>query len=349
MINILFEGFLYENHSYSLSNYFLLKQLLKMDNLNVYVKRIPFFKETQFFEEKLDYKEYNGEKVDLVYRSAYPINTKTNGMKTVVFVTCETDISQIEFDREPKEFEKDSNLYFVTPSQKSKMNLCKNNKKLMDKTFVIPHGIDTDFFKKINTFEFDTYTFLNISAGSQNKNVNFIVDTFKEFKKRYSANARLVLKLNSDIYKDTISKYLDNDIIVITKNYSCTDMNYLYNSCNCYVSAGIYEGFDLPVLEAACVGLSIIAPDQSPQNSFVPKENQIKCIQTKHIMSISKESIYTLSFESAIQKYKDAYDGKLKKCEVSRQHDIKNISFQLVDYFFKKIILKQKNEKHFEY
>ena len=122
MLNILFEGFLYENHSYSLTNYFLLKELLKMDNTNIFVKRIPFFSKTNFFEEKLNYKEYNNEKIDIVYRSYYPINTKTNGVKTCVFITCEESFGAIDIDRSINEILNDSNLFFITPSLKSKMN-----------------------------------------------------------------------------------------------------------------------------------------------------------------------------------------------------------------------------------
>jgi hypothetical protein len=124
-------------------------------------------------------------------------------------------------------------------------------------------------------------------------------------------------------------------------------MSLLYNKAECYISAGIYEGFDLPILEASACHLPCIIAEKSPQRNLIPQQNQFECFEKK--IFGTKEKLFEPKFESLVQKITDAYNRKLKVADVlGREYDINIIARQIVDYFFKKIILKQRNEKYFE-
>jgi hypothetical protein len=51
-------------------------------------------------------------------------------------------------------------------------------------------------------------------------------------------------------------------------------MNDLYNSADCYISAGVYEGFDVPILESQYMGLITLCRKKAPMAKLVPNKNR---------------------------------------------------------------------------
>lgn len=62
-------------------------------------------------------------------------------------------------------------------------------------------------------------------------------------------------------------------IFLVSAEYSSNEMRSLYHSATHYISVSRGEGWDLPMMEAACAGLQLIAPDHSGYSEYVKPED----------------------------------------------------------------------------
>jgi glycosyltransferase involved in cell wall biosynthesis len=277
MKKILFEVFTGNYHSYACVWYFTLKYL-KFDDYEILIKKVPFLNNAGYAENEielfdtLNLREYSGETVDIIVRCVYPYNVKPDPIspdaKIIVFNTCEySRFDASQFNLSYNEIIKNEKLFFLTPSRKSDC-------LFKDRSFVLPHGIDpTIYYPK--PIKHDTFTFLNISAGSKNKNLPVLISAFYKILKM-GIKAKMILKICTDIYINTIpdaiknlglenDKLLSDNLTVITGNHTFAEIAALYNSSDCYLSAGCAEAFDLGIAESSSCGLPVICTDLSPQ------------------------------------------------------------------------------------
>ena len=54
-----------------------------------------------------------------------------------------------------------------------------------------------------------------------------------------------------------------------------------YSACDCYVTASLWEGFDMPVVEAQACGKSVVAYDVCSHPEVVKKGILVKAKDTK--------------------------------------------------------------------
>lgn len=187
MINILFEGWPFLQHSYGQVLAFKLIHLYKLygskgklgHKINIYIKEVEYFNSNWYKTQKLVYNEeyniilqnfpkYNNEHIDLIYRISYPynINCNNNDIPICVFYTSEfayldsnyfkvnnTNIKDY-LNRQNTNIKdylnKHNNIYFTAPSLWSANGL---NNYIFDtnRNRVITHGVDTTIFYKHST------------------------------------------------------------------------------------------------------------------------------------------------------------------------------------------------------
>lgn len=309
MLRIKAEVCLYNYHSYAIVNYFLLKHL---KNVEVFIELKNFLPNQEFKEEKLKLPMYHNQDYDIVFRSSFPYNCSADkhGKPVILFYTSEFDKPQLENFSHPISDFKKNKIHLLTCSQKSKNSFLGYlpSKKIT----VIPHGIDTSIFKR-EKIKQEKYTYLHISALSGNKNVEMIIDAYKQIK---DSSTQLIIKCNSDIYK--IPKYLDfTDVKLITDNYSFEQMNELYNSADCYVSAGYYEGFDIPILESQYFGLTTLCHKKAPMSKLVPVKNRFDSVDELAVLMNMAQCgmLNTTPFNDVIYSYESIAESFVNLCK----------------------------------
>ena len=227
-------------------------------------------------------------KADATYRISFPYNlTPAKSDRLFVFGTTEyQNLTKDMFCLEGSALYKDLPLTIITPSNWSKEGFLKSGFKV-DQVKVVPHGVDLSTFRPIRSELRDQYrgllgasgesfVILTVGAMTNNKGVDILLDAYIRLKKKYP-HIKLVLKDQSNLYgfsaNDLVSIYCKeknidpttkdivnaiSGIVCIAENLDLNQLNGLYNAADCYVSPYRAEGFNLPPLEAAASGLSLI-------------------------------------------------------------------------------------------
>jgi len=277
--------------------------------------------------------------VDLVYRIAYPYDLSySRGVYSdnlykkvplILFYTAEFQkLTEKNFvNGDANDFIKrcfDKRILPVTPSNYSAEAL---RKKKFD-PLVIPHGVDVekykpligserDEFRDLYDIPQDAFVFLNVGAMTGNKNVKLILKSFYKIS-LFKENVYLVLKGIGDLYAtkenvNTALKQLVKDgsipkkqwrsishrLVYIDELYSYKEMCTLYNSCDCYLSPYLAEGFNLPVLESIACGTPVIVSKGGPTDDFTTNDfaRYPKTFQCKS----ENDEIYLVVDEGSLQ------------------------------------------------
>jgi glycosyltransferase involved in cell wall biosynthesis len=224
------------------------------------------------------------EKVDVSIKFVYPfdITPDSNARYTIIFMTCEFNYISCVMDT----YELCDNVFILTPSEYSKKGLVSSGFPA-EKVFVVPHGYDripTKFTKEQlrKNYNIPTNDFIFYHCGSMtaNKNISSLLIAF-EMVYRGNNNVTLLLKGVDNIYGSynlfletcqTIQKKTEmtchSKILYIGNEVSYEIMAEFYELADCYVSPFLAEGFNLPVLEAACHGLEVICTRGGPPDEF---------------------------------------------------------------------------------
>lgn len=286
-MNILFRGWFNIYHSYANVSYFLLKQLKNKKDLNIFVQQMPFYNPNwiEKYENDLDLPIYTNQKIDLVINMYFPyIYDKELEVPQIIFFTTEFPFFNDKFWNlsleEIRKHTQQKKLFLLTCSQKSAQPLL----DLSLPVFIIKHGFDSQFFfpsnfnfRNIMDIKDSQKVFLNISSCTGNKNLKTLILAFSELiKTEGNEECILILKGINDLYHSQILliNTIDNhklDLKIsnfrfIFDSLSFSDLNTLYNSADVYVSCGIDEGFDVPIVEAKACGLKVITHEKSPNN-----------------------------------------------------------------------------------
>lgn len=109
---------------------------------------------------------------------------------------------------------------------------------------------------------------LYVGDGRSHKNINEIIKIFRKLKIQHKYNGQLILVGNIQQYlSEDLDKY--NDVIFKT-NISDTELIDLYKTCEAFIFISKYEGFGLPILEAAKYGKKIITSNNSSLTEISP-------------------------------------------------------------------------------
>ncbi|XOA43109.1 MAG: glycosyltransferase family 4 protein [Candidatus Nealsonbacteria bacterium] len=161
------------------------------------------------------------------------------------------------------EYVKSEQFYVVTLSESSKKDILKYFPALEGRTFVVYCFISKKWkrIKSQNSLEYDLQVvskdkfFLTVGRYIPTKNTLNIV---KAFERRSSVfeDFKLVIVGRKGWYKE-LNHYLENyksDDIFLFDNIEEKDLFPLYKNCYGLISASIYEGFGLPLIEARFCG-----------------------------------------------------------------------------------------------
>ena len=215
--------------------------------------------------------------------------------------------------------------------------------EVFDKIKIIPHGVNRDIFKNLNTEKKDdTFKFL-CSKGWRGTNwdrggVQYLLQAYaEEFKKE--EKVQLTLKLNPSYIKpEMIQQSLDALKLkepVPTIHINCDaatleQLNTLYNSADCFVCPTRAESFNLPGLEAMSCGLPTIQTRYGGQVDYMNDKNSL-FIDYELSMSEEKQMYEgvqwaTPKIEDIRKKMRWAFENQDKIKEMGKQaeEDSKN-------------------------
>ena len=318
MISVLFEGWRLLQHSYGNVLAFLLIHLWKQygpDKTNeiiFYVRECSYNDINWKNNQKLTYSkeynrilknlnQYNGEKVDIIYRQTYPYNLEPPHIpKTPVCVFYTSEFAVLNnsyFHHDPKQdirsyLIKNPNFYFTAPSEWSARGMIPY---LEDKTRnnIISHGVDTSIFyrhsndsirqqirRKYNVLD-NEILLINIGAMTMNKGIFLILEALHHLVIIKKLPFKLLLKGMTDLYKsrefvDTYINHLGynttalkSHIIFIDGTLSYVEINNLFNASDLYISPYLAEGFGLTMLEALASGLRVLVPKTGSASDYI--------------------------------------------------------------------------------
>jgi len=306
------------NHSYSLINQFQLLELIKKDEITLYHQNMPYFLSSwspKVNNSGLDndnkdiinsIKEYNNEDVDTVLNITTSYKLFDKKCKNVTFMVVEYTLDKNQLgDTKVGELTENNNIV-ITPSNWSKNKLIVSGLKA-DKIFIIPHGVDTNIFKPYTASYKETlrknlsqniskkdFVFLNIGGPFHNKGLDVLLNAFSKVL-LLNKNVKLIIKYNEELYKISLNNYIStvikdtntrnnviNNIILINKTLSLSELNKLYNCADLYISSYRAEGYNIPVLEATAAGLNVLVTEGGSTDDFVLSEQttKIKSVKT---------------------------------------------------------------------
>ena len=305
MISVLFEGWRLLQHSYGNVLAFLLVHLWKQYGPNKTNEIIFYVRECSYHDinwknnQKMTYspeyniilknfKQYNGEKVDIIYRQTYPYNLEPPQIERTpvcVFYTSEFAVlNNSYFNHDPRHdirsyLIKNQHFYFTAPSEWSSRGMS-NYLEDKSRNRVISHGVDTSIFyrhsndsirrqirRKYNILD-NEILLINIGAMTMNKGIFLILDALYNLVIIKKLPFKLLLKGMTDLYKsrefvDALgynTTALKSHIIFIDGTLNYSEINDLFNSSDLYISPYVAEGFGLTMLEALASGLCVLVP-----------------------------------------------------------------------------------------
>ena len=319
MISVLFEGWRLLQHSYGNVLAFLLIHLWKqygpdkMNEIIFYVRECSYhdinWKNNQKLTYSLEYnrilqnlKQYNGEKVDIIYRQTYPYNLEPPQTPTptpvCVFYTSEFAVlNNSYFHHDPRQdiknyLIKNPNFYFTAPSEWSSRGMTPylDDKK---RNQIISHGVDTSIFyrnsndsirrqirRKYNVLD-NEILLINIGAMTMNKGIFLILEALHHLVIIQKLPFKLLLKGMTDLYKsrEFVDAYINHlgynkttlksHIIFIDGTLNYSEINNLFNSADLYISPYLAEGFGLTMLEALASGLRVLVPRTGSASDYI--------------------------------------------------------------------------------
>lgn len=166
----------------------------------------------------------------------------------------------------------------------------KEHKQLLDKTYLIPHGVDFSVFnqkvKPLADVQNDAFTFLFVGGWAQGMNdrkgLQFLIQAFSEEFKREDP-VELIIKINT-VYNDP-NWTVENEVTklglpedrpsmpVILSSLTNDKLASLYKNADVFVCTTMCEGFGLIFGEALSCGIPVITTGYGGQTDFCTNIN----------------------------------------------------------------------------
>jgi len=190
----------------------------------------------------INFKEYNNEKVDIIYRITFPYDItvfeNNKNIPKCIFYTSEfKEIDYTYFkatypENIIEESEKEEyisifinyfrNIYFTSPSMWSSNGIIpyfKSDESICNRNKIITHGVDTTIFNRLQNNKFirnkirqeygvvDTDILLiNIGSMSTNKGIHLVIELLHHLINKFGkTNYKLILKGNSDLHNSKLN------------------------------------------------------------------------------------------------------------------------------------------------
>ena len=199
---------------------------------------------------------------------------------------------------------------------------------------VIPNGVDTVFFLPSET-KSDIFTFLFVGRFQAQKNLFFLLKTFKELTLKTHKPLKLLM-VGDGPQNNELQQYA-NDLGLTNIEWlgwkTKKELVLLYQSSHCFLNPSLYEGMPNTILEAMACGLPVVASDSIGNNEIIlSRENGLLFPQN------NLESFRDQMFELVETQEKANQIGRN-----ARQHIVNNYSWTSVanEYMklFKRFIL----------
>jgi glycosyltransferase involved in cell wall biosynthesis len=306
MLKILVEGWRELNHSYSLVNQWQLLELKNYTN-SLYHRDIPNYSNWNKLNNSSGLEQDQmkiiqsipqpsiNDKFDVTYRINFPYNTApVISGKLFVFGTSEfQNLMDLHFKDKSQNNNFNNYGSIITPSNWSRIGFEKAG-FLKERIYVVPHGVDPATFnanriekrKKFRealSLKENDFVLCSLGAMSENKGIDLLLEAFAVLKEKHK-NLKLILKDQSKLYnilgKDLLNqasqkistKYLTQNfydsIGLISDNLSLQQIHGLYCASDLYVSPYRAEGFNLPALEAAASGTTILVTKNGSTDDY---------------------------------------------------------------------------------
>ena len=304
---LVLEGWRGINHSYAMVNQWQILEMARR-GIPIRFRDTPFFKPAWNRRDNasgFDPEEAEliarlrapdlGEAIDATFRIAYPYDFSPAGAgHLLVFGTAEDgSIEGMVRDGLDIATARRNGVRIVTPSTWSKAGFLDYG-FAEDEIAVVPHGVDPGLFRPAGPaerarlramlrFAPDDFVLLSLGSMARNKGIDLLMRAYAILKPRHKG-LRLALKDSADLYGWQGQGVLRNlmagphaadftdavlrGISFISRNLNLRQMQALYVSADCYVSAYRAEGFNMPPLEAAACGVPIIVTRGGASDSY---------------------------------------------------------------------------------
>lgn len=149
---------------------------------------------------------------------------------------------------------KDVMKFYDIPSER--INVIHNGfeKPTTHATISLPHDLETHPY------------ILAVGTLQPRKNIATIIQAFAIFRKHYRTHKLVIIGKTGWLYDDlfTLASKLDLlDYVIFAGYVSDDELAAYYKKAFCYVTASLYEGFGIPVLEAMSYGCPVLASNTS--------------------------------------------------------------------------------------
>lgn len=296
----------------SINNYKILKNIVKNDYLFINTH-------TRFFIITiLGYFLSKIKKTSLIHTE--------HGTSTAVYDNRFVEILSSLYDKTIGSLIVKSSEFSIGISKASNQFLKKLKAK---KVYLIPNGVDTSYFKKTPNnlrsslgFNEDDILITYIGRLTQPKGVQDLIKSFNLLEKE-KLNLKLLI-VGDGICLDKLKKLVGNDPNIIFLGHR-KDVPEILNITDIFVNPSHYEGLPTSVLEAASVGVPIVATNVGgTEEMFIEEMGYL----------VNKKDYHGIS-----DSIKKLIENKSKfNSEISREHILNNYCWQKTSEEFLKII-----------
>lgn len=256
----------------------------------------------------------------------------------------------------------------VVPCHTNMNCVINTDKALQDKTYILPHALDSEKFtkeyKKLDLpFTDNTYKFYTIGEFNRRKNYPALITAYLCAFDSYD-DVALIIKTNNNLksmiedIRSGLRRFSTPDryakILVISDYLSDLDIDRIHYTCDCFVSSSFAESFCIPAAEALCFGKRSILPLSSSFRDFSFLTSDFVSCRRKPVFGVENcpKGLYTgdevwndVNIDDLAKMFKHRYiNRKIPGYTESQLKEIRDeYSYKTIGNKFKEIISATKS------